>query len=192
MCDKFIKYLSGHYDNLPVVKPKEVSDFPILYSGTITSLLNEKRSYVQQEMRKMAIKYMQRNNGELPSVELIKSIMDRTIPLKNNKKNCDIVVWWVDKMMPKFVANATKVFTESERHYKIIDQCTHEFNGEIVAHMPPSCEAFGVIVYENCHSKSINEYKLKESRRMIIIMYFWMSGRNLSLCGLYLTPDKQL
>ena len=84
----------------------------------------------------------------------------------STKKNQDIAVWWVDKMMHKFVGVATQIFIPAHRYYHTISECKHEYHDELFPAMPPSCEAFGVLVYENCWSKWKHVYALEHSTEL--------------------------
>ena len=69
-------------------------------------------------------------------------------------------------MMPKFVGVATQIFIPAHHYYHTISECKHEYHDETFPAMPPSCEAFGVLVYENCWSKWKHVYALEHSKEL--------------------------
>ena len=129
------------------------------YQKTVSQAINKTRNYVSTEMRKRVWKYLVNNEGDLPEVDLIEQILSRTID-HNKPENQKIIAWWIGEVMPVFPANAKK-FTENKRYYATISQVSSFYDGKKMTDLPPSCEAFGVLCYDNNRSKWLNCHKTK-------------------------------
>ena len=128
------------------------------YTEECTKVLNSIRSYVQSRMKEVAFRRMSQQKT-LPPLSLILKFMRREeLDFEGDKAIKDQLTWWVDEMMPKMTANGTHFGTHVRWYKPIFDSRINK--GPI--EMPPSTEAFGVLLYENCRAKWTELFELKK------------------------------
>ena len=113
----------------------------------VNGVLNEHRSYCQNQMKTVAIKYLaDKELEEMPSEAEFLKIINRDASV-----DLDLFAWWWDVYMPKATGNN-----------KLWNDCT-KYYGNISTHSPPgkpnqpyvtaATEAWGLLLIQNCRTR---------------------------------------
>ena len=151
------------------------------YRSKCTELLNGQRSYVQANAKAAANDWMADNNGILPEVAEIKACLSRYAPPEGEEALArwkKVWVWYWDVYVP-FIAGNKFHWNESKRHYECMSESAVVGSGdvkpsaakkakkagkktpEVALNVPPSTEAYAVVMFENCRTKWMEEYPVK-------------------------------
>ena len=158
----------------------------------ITSELNEMRSYVQTNAKDFAAyPWMAANNGHLPTVdEVFACVTRQPLPVEPvAKTRAELVwVWYWDEYLPRIAGNRFH-WSTAKRHYELISESpvTTQVGNPTASrssakkptakgkkkapvplpavplNIPPSTEAFGMVLYESCFAKWQHEFPLKQA-----------------------------
>lgn len=139
------------------------SDFVGTYSNDCREALNDQRSYVQSQMKKVANKLLAKEEDPLPSIEDIYKVATRIIPLLPDDPNdtseeavaqraeherlMNIFLWYWDDLLPACAGNI--YWRDGIRRSQCITVANHEGKHCI----PASTEAMTAIMYDNCSEK---------------------------------------
>ena len=143
----------------------ERAQFLLNCGGHIEKSLCRMRSYVSENMRSVAFKYLDAHPGkQLPAIKIPEAIVHRTITAgeldKMSAEEKAIVIWWVDDMMPQMTAY-DKYFSEDIRWFQTITEATCDESGDI-GHMPAESEAYGLLVYTNSRARWMKHHELQQ------------------------------
>jgi hypothetical protein len=140
------------------------SDFVATYRGDCREGINEQRSYVQSQMKKVFNKTMEREEVP-PSIEDLYKVVTRDIPLpsdtdeaqqQEHERLMTIFLWYWDELLPKCAGNI--YWRDSIRRHQCISQATHEGKQCITN----STEGICALMYDNCHDKWDKMWKNKQ------------------------------
>ena len=150
-------------------KTPEAKDKRLKWVGHYTSecmkALNERRNYLTMRIKDKCDDYMDNNNGQLPDLEVLKSINNRTLDLEKGD-NLAITAWWFDKILP--TANGIdSLYTKNIRYYQELSDCkTTKLKDKDQYDVECSTKAFALISYENSYLKWKKIWELKRSLKV--------------------------
>ena len=152
------------------------------YRSKCTELLNGQRSYVQGNAVKGAANdWMENIEAILPEVSEILACLSRSAPPEGEEALArwkKVWVWYWDVYLP-FIAGNKFHWNESKRHYECISESAVVGSGDVkpsaakkakkagkktpqvALNVPPSTEAFAMVMFENCRTKWMEEYPVK-------------------------------
>ena len=155
-----LEHLTGVVlDQLPEAKDfdKEKRDsWIITYKTAVKDGINDKRNYVQSQMKIATTKWMIKQDADLPALNLIYACALRKVKL-DNPEHAKLMKWYTDSILSCIVGSQGG-WNAKTKYYKCISDAT-------IPGMPdkplftPSHEAFVVLVYENCRDKWIARRK---------------------------------
>ena len=138
-------------------------DFMNTYSNDCREALNEQRSYVQSQMKKVAWKLCDEEGdpSALPTIEDIYKVANRMIPLPpedpsaadaaeqqaEHDRLMKVFLWYWDNLLPACAGNV--YWRDSIRR----SMCISVANLDGKPCIPPSTEAMTAIMYDNCSEK---------------------------------------
>ena len=127
------------------------------HTEVVSKALNDVRSYVQTRMRDVAKLYMDANGGKLPKKSIIEKFTRERECNMDDHDEAKVILWWVDKMLPKATAN-THHFGPNKRFYAPISRVKTEEKLDL----PPGTEAFAFLMYENCWQRWQYMWQMKK------------------------------
>jgi hypothetical protein len=148
-----------------VVIMQKRSDFINLYKDDVRDGLNQQRSYIQSQMKKVCDALLEKGK-KLPTVEDIVSVATRSFPLpkdgdeaggKEYERIMEIFVWYWDVLLPCVAGNT--YWNKGIRRTQTISLAADK---EETLCIPPSTEAMCAVMYDNCYGKWP---KLKEIKK---------------------------
>ena len=105
--------------------------------------------------------------GALPEPDYLKNLLQMKPEYfedPKNKEDKDILTWHADRWLP--VVIGTEYWDDKIRHYKLMTDTTKlPKTGEEVVYCTTSSEAFGLMMYENCHGKWEKIMTLKKENK---------------------------
>ena len=130
--------------------------FKTAFRTTTASLLNQCRTDVNSQLRKVAWEYMQLNEGKIPSTKDIEKCTTRVI---NNKTERDLFVWYIYRLLPAACGNKHE-WPEAKRYW-YCPSLYHYPENPAKLHIPVSTEAYILTAWENYSSvwKAQFDYK---------------------------------
>ena len=146
-----------------VVILQKRSDFVNTYAVDCREGMNEQRSYVQSQMKKVSWKVLEKDET-LPSVEDIYKVATRNIPPPSeidagqqaeHDRLMKIFVWYWDVLLAACAGNT--YWREAIRRYQCISIANHE--GKVC--ITCSTEALCAVMYDNCQEKWIKMFNKK-------------------------------
>lgn len=146
-----------------VIKAKR-ADFVGTYNSDCREGINEQRSYVQSQMKKVFNKAMS-NEVVPPSVEDLYKVVTRDIPLPSDTDEAQqeeherlmaVFLWYWDDLLPKCAGNI--YWRDSIRRHQCISIANHEGKQCITS----STEAMCALMYDNCREKWEKMYARKK------------------------------
>jgi hypothetical protein len=134
-----------------------------LYKSDMASSINEHRNYCQAEMKKNCLAYLKTLQEEMDKggevqVATLYMYDDLLIVVQRDwsdlpfskEKAMEIMCFYTDKLVPT-IASA-KMFGESIRHFEPLSSIEIPNSGGQLR-VPPSTEAFTLLIYKNCQRK---------------------------------------
>ena len=133
------------------------------YAPLCSTKLNEHRNYVQTRIKNVCDAYMAlptNVNGDMPSLELLRKCINRTIDL--NKEEEKSFFWWFwTKLLPSAVGNATD-WHEDIAYYATILEAAPP-NKPNHKYVTPSTEAFAYLAIDNNYAKWKRMREIKDT-----------------------------
>jgi endonuclease/exonuclease/phosphatase family metal-dependent hydrolase len=126
------------------------------YFTVVAREINEHRGYVSTQIRGFFLKYMEANNGDFPSCELLLACLQRNIDL-NNPVHAQVFELYWDSLLHKAAGNKHDWPPAHSHYVRITDGAPP--NSPNSLYITPSTEAFLVAVIES------NEERWKETFR---------------------------
>ena len=114
------------------------------------SKLNALRGYAQAQMKAVAWAWLRSHGNALPEWQKIIRCANCNLSVKN-ATNRDAIVFYIDLMMPKMMANV-RDFSNKVRYYYTISEAKSNPNVSLVD-INLETEAFGLLVLENNYEK---------------------------------------
>ena len=133
-----------------------VEEWLTLYSTDVRQANNEQRSYVQSEMKKIALAWL-KNGNTLPKPDVFLRIAQRGV--ENTKEDQSFFDLYV--LMVSAVAGSS-TYGEKQRRTETISSCKTQDKRQAVT---VSTEALVMVMYENCHQKWLNMHDYKEVQK---------------------------
>jgi hypothetical protein len=100
--------------------------------------------------------------NSLPTLKDIQEILDlspKTLNEPKYKKAKELLLWYYDEWLPAILPR--EFWREDIRHYKLLTD-TVEIAGKQKVLVTVASEAFGLLMWENCHDKWVNYFELKD------------------------------
>jgi hypothetical protein len=132
-----------------------------LYSTDVRHGNNENRSYVQSEMKKIALQWM-RDGKKLPTPEEFARIAQRKV-----KEGADGSVSEDEEIFDMYIlmlstCAGASTFGEKHRRQFTISQCKTAGGHAAV---PPGSEGLVMVMYENCYNRWLNMHDYREVQK---------------------------
>jgi hypothetical protein len=134
-----------------------VAEWLALYSTDVRAAINENRSYVQSEMKKIALGWLKQGKTLLP-FEDFKKIALRD--LADRDGNYDETLEEQFDLYLVMVSACAGSATYGDKQRRSDPVSTASFGNKLA--VPPSTEAMVLVMYENCHQKWLNMHQRKE------------------------------
>lgn len=137
-----------------------------LYGTDVRAAINEQRSYVQSEQKKLALARLKGNEKlsiepqDLPTIEEMWKVVTRDIESDDEnvtKKNEELFDWWLDHVG---ACAGNTYFGKKVRRTQNISTAVNQMDGKLC--VPPSTEAMAFLMYENCRQKWIEHHLYRE------------------------------
>jgi hypothetical protein len=103
-----------------------------------------------------------RKHKTLPTLKEIQEVLNMSIDALNQPKHKlekELFLWYYDDWLPAILPR--EFWREDIRHYKLLTD-TVEIAGKQKVLVTVASEAFGLLMWENCHDKWVNYFKLKD------------------------------
>jgi hypothetical protein len=119
--------------------------------------------------------------GSLPTIDYIKNLLQMKPAHFEEFKNAEdktILLWYVDRWLP--VVIGLEYWDDKIRHFNLMTDKTKLRTGDEVVLCTTSSEAFGLMMYENCHAKWEEIMKLKKENKgkseifCVILLQIWV------------------
>lgn len=139
------------------------NEWLLLYSTNVREAFNEQRSYVQSEMKKIALAYQlndETNFKDLPTFEEMLPIVRREIMTDDSdttSRNQELLDFWMELLG---ACAGTTYYGKKQRRTVCVSTAITSKEGKVA--VPPSTEAMALVMYDNCHSKWVEMHKYKE------------------------------
>ncbi len=149
-----------------VMKPKNWTEKEWVkeYRAQVTKSVNKCRSYVIGELKKEAFNYMAKNEGNLPTLDQMLKIAERTVTSMADQL---VFEWYWDEYLPKCTGNIWD-WSKDKRHFETIRASKDPVDDKF--HMSVSNEAFALIVFENNRGNWLEIYaKQKETGKTVVV-----------------------
>lgn len=131
-----------------------VEDWLTLYSTDIRQANNEQRSYVQSEMKKIALSWL-KHGRDLPTPSEFFKLAQRKFDPEDEELMLKFTLY--AQMLSAVAGSST--YGEKQRRTDCISTCETQDGKTAV---PTSTEALCVVMYENCYQKWLNMHEWKE------------------------------
>lgn len=128
------------------------------FGPKVVKFLNKHRSYVQTNINKACVKWMDKNNGELPSKAELEAIINRTCD-PNDNTQWPLIKWYWDEALAAAAGNKADWHTD-HRHYLTISKAAPPKNPDAV-YITPITEAYLVACIESNRDKWTEMYRIK-------------------------------
>ena len=153
------------YDDDSEERTQEVelnrADWLNKYSTDVRAGNNEQRSYVQSEMKKIALQWM-RDGKTLPTTVEFAKVARRDLD-RNSKESQELDEEIFDMYVKMLsAASGSKYFGDKHRRTYPISKCKTTDNKVAV---PPGTEAFVIVMYENCYVRWLNMHDFREVQK---------------------------
>lgn len=134
------------------------------YQQNVNTAVNNRRSYVQGEMRVKAHKWMDEGN-ELPTVKDMLMCATRDIPDPGDDRMMNIFVFYWDVILPVVAGAGQKTWGPNKRHYELISdaRAVDDPSKPLFGH---STEAFVVVQWENNYDRWLASYAYKKEHNV--------------------------
>ena len=101
----------------------------------------------------------------LPTLQEIQNVLNYSIETLNQPKYKtakELFLWYFDQWLPAILPR--EFWRDNIRQYKLLTD-TVEIAGKQKVLVTVASEAFGLLMWENCHDKWVNYFKLKDEHR---------------------------
>ena len=129
-----------------------------LYSTDVRAGNNEQRSYVQSEMKKIALAWM-KSGKTLPTPAEFAKIAQRDLDVSTLESKLSGEEIFDMYMLMLSACSGSSTFGEKHRRSFTISKCKTKKGKQAV---PPGSEALVMVMYENCYDKWLEMHKYKE------------------------------
>jgi hypothetical protein len=135
-----------------------IEEWLSMYATDVRAAINDQRSYVQSEMKKIALAWLKQGEELLP-FDKFKDIALRNVdgdnenPDPEKEKHFDLYLTFLSAVA------GSGIFGDKQRHTDPISLCMTTDGKTAV---PPSTEAMCLIIYDNCRQKWLNMHQYKE------------------------------
>jgi len=155
-------HVDGEDDTRRIKVDTLVEEWLAVYSTDVRAAINDQRSYVQSEMKRIALTYLKEGMAEgktLPTPEEFELIAMRNLDDGHGNDVPDKVEIFDLYLMMVSCCSGTHTYGDKKRRSQLISLATtHE--GKLA--VPFSTEAMVMVMYQNCHQKWLNMHKRKE------------------------------
>lgn len=156
-----LKSLQGDGVDEGYKTPAEKARWVVLHARNCARAMNETRQYVVGRLKEAVKKYWKANGKVMPSLENIKAIATRSLPIDDgNTDNMALAKWYVDSYMVAACGNRYD-FGPSARHYHPLSLACPEDDSKKPT-ITASTEAFAVICLENNYTSWPAVFEIEE------------------------------
>lgn len=158
---KIPKYLhmEGESDDRKMQVDLDRASFIRTYAPVVRAALNEQRSYVQSEMKKIGLAYMKQHKKHLPPFDQFKAIALRNVEGEDGNPDAEKETIFDLYLLFVSATAGSATFGDKQRRTSPISGCLRQ-DGKVS--VSPSTEAMCLVMFDNCRDKWVNMYDWKE------------------------------
>ena len=140
----------------------KVDDWLATFSPDVRSATNDQRSYVQSEMKKLALQWL-KDGKELPPASEFIEIAKRNVLKEGGEVDPDKEALFDLYLLFVSAVAGSHTFGEKQRRSEPLSVAV-DTTGKLA--VPAGTEAMALVMYENCHQKWLNMHDHKVTKGM--------------------------